>query len=388
MPQPAYHGGSIVNLMSSIATRFGGSSPYPTLTTLPPDQLAGADNIVLLIIDGLGHSFLQEHGKGSVLQANLRGPITSVFPSTTAAAISSFYTGVAPQNHGIMGWFMWLRELGLVSVILKTAVRATKQPFLTKKVSPTEIYHPDSVFNRIQAKGFVVLPEGLRSSPYNQVLGGNAHLVGHRNLNSLFSKTTKILKKNRGKNYIMSYWPGLDAAMHKYGVTSAETIREFNAIDQHVGAFLEDVKKIGPKTAVIITADHGLVDCPTERTIWLKQHPPLEQSLSVPLCGESRAAFCYVHPSKAAQFEAYVKEHLDHAFTLVPYVELLSKEYFGLFDPHPRLFDRVGDYLLIAKENYMLREDLLGEERETLIGHHGGVSEQEMFVPLITALNK
>ncbi len=79
---------------------------------------------------------------------------------------------------------------------------------------------------------------------------------------------------------------------------------------------------------------------------------------------------------------------MGHAFNCLSYDELVKQEFFGLFTPHPRLFDRVGDYLLIAKENYMLREDLLGEERETLIGHHGGVSEQEMFVPLITNLDK
>jgi len=72
----------------------------------------------------------------------------------------------------------------------------------------------------------------------------------------------------------------------------------------------------------------------------------------------------------------------------MPFEELLLKEYFGLFQPHPRLLNRVGDYLLIAKENYMLREDLLGEERETLLAHHGGVSEQEMHVPLITSFKQ
>ncbi len=377
-----------MNLMSTIAAHFGGSTPYPPLAALPPDQLAGVENIVLLIIDGMGYNYLQECGIGSNIQSHLRGKLTSVFPSTTAAAISSFYTGIAPQNHGIMGWFMWLKELGVVSVILKSAVRATKQPFLTKKVSPKEVYHSDSLFNRIQAKGFVVLPKGLQSSPYNLVLCGKARLVGHSNLKSLFSNITKILKKNHGPNYVMGYWPGLDAAMHKYGVSSSESLQEFKAIDQGVGMFLDKIKSLGPKTAVFITADHGLVDCPLDRTIWLKDHPPLEQSLSVPLCGESRAAFCYVHPSKSPQFEAYVKDHLSHAFDLLTYEELLKQEFFGLFTPHPRLFDRVGDYLLIAKENYMLREDLLGEERETLIGHHGGVSEKEMFVPLVIAFNK
>ncbi len=385
MQRPDYRGRSIVNLMSTIAARFGGSSPYPTLGALPPEQLAGAEKVVLLLIDGLGYSYLQEHGKGSALQAHLKGKMTSVFPSTTAAAVSSFYTGVAPQNHGIMGWFMYLRELGLVSVILRTTIRASKQSFLTKTITPQKIFQVDSFFNKIHAKGFVVQPNELRPSPYNQILGGNAQHIGHRNLKSLLTNVNKLLRKDTGPTYVMGYYPGFDAIAHKYGVQSPEAQHEFETIDRGVGVFLEDVNALGQKTAIIITADHGLVDCPPERTIWLKQHPLLEQCLAVPLCAESRAAFCYVRPSRVSQFETYVKEHLGHAFTLLSYDELITQEYFGLFEPYPRLFDRVGDYVLVAKENYMIREDLLGEERETLIGHHGGVSEQEMFVPLITA---
>jgi len=376
-----------VNLMSTIATHFGGTSPYLPLGALPPDQLAGAENVVLLIIDGLGFSYLQEHGKGSVLQEHLRGKMTSVFPSTTAAAISSFYTGLAPQNHGIMGWFTYLRELGLVSVILRTTVRATKQEFLKKNIPPKEVFQVDSFFNKIRANGFVVLPRELRPSPYNQLLAGNARRIGHRNLNSLFSHVTKILKKYPGPNYIMAYWPDFDSTAHKYGVQSPEALRHFKEIDEKVGKFLDTIKEMSQKTTVIVTADHGLVDCPSDRVIWLPEHPPLDQSLAVPLCGEGRAAFCYVHPSKVPQFEAYVRDHLDHAFTLLKYEDLVSQEFFGLFAPYPRLLDRVGDYVLLAKENYVLREDLIGEERETFIGHHGGVSEQEMFVPLIVASN-
>src|SRR4030042_2001380 len=198
---PEYHGGSIVNLMSTIATHFGGSLPYPPLESLPPDRIAGAENVVLLIIDGLGFSYLQEHGTRSMLYAHLRGKMTSVFPSTTAAAVSTFYTGIAPQNHGIMGWFTYLRELGLVSVILKTTVRATKKEFLKKSpIPPSAIFQVGSFFDKIRANGFVILPRELLPSPYNAVLAGSAHRIGHRNLTTLFSHVTRILKKNPSPN--------------------------------------------------------------------------------------------------------------------------------------------------------------------------------------------
>src|SRR4030065_680714 len=57
-PRPAYPGGSLVNLMSPLTPALGGNSPYAPLTALPPQHLADARHVVLLVIDGLGHDFL------------------------------------------------------------------------------------------------------------------------------------------------------------------------------------------------------------------------------------------------------------------------------------------------------------------------------------------
>ena len=94
---PDYRGGSLVNLMSSITTALGSSSPYAPLTALLPAALADARHLVLLVVDGLGHDYLL--GRDSALRRHLRSPLTSVFPSTTASAIPTFLTGLAPQQH-------------------------------------------------------------------------------------------------------------------------------------------------------------------------------------------------------------------------------------------------------------------------------------------------
>ena len=93
---PDYHGGSLVNLMSSIATALGGSSPYPPLAALPPQAMAGARHLVLLVVDGLGFDYLSS--RDGALRSHLRGRLTSVFPSTTASAIPTFLTGLALFN--------------------------------------------------------------------------------------------------------------------------------------------------------------------------------------------------------------------------------------------------------------------------------------------------
>ena len=63
MELPDYQGGSIVNLMRSIeraldARPCDAAIAYPESQALPASALAGARNIVLLVIDGLGYDYL------------------------------------------------------------------------------------------------------------------------------------------------------------------------------------------------------------------------------------------------------------------------------------------------------------------------------------------
>ena len=107
MQRPDYHGGSLVNLIASITAACGARPRHHTLSLLPPERIAGASNIVFLLVDGLGYSYLRELGRGGALVEHLTGSITSVFPSTTATAITSSFTGMMPQEHAMTGWFCW-----------------------------------------------------------------------------------------------------------------------------------------------------------------------------------------------------------------------------------------------------------------------------------------
>ncbi|MHA2208716.1 MAG: alkaline phosphatase family protein [Candidatus Thorarchaeota archaeon] len=151
--KPNYTGGGIVNLMSSIASAVGAKSPYPEMTE---DWLSGIENsknIVLMAVDGLGYEYLLKHGKDTVLASSTRGSLTSVFPPSTGSAITTFITGLPPQQHAVTGWYVFLKEYGMMSRIL---------PFTSVvdwNVLDTDIAHVinvDSLFWEIERERIVV----------------------------------------------------------------------------------------------------------------------------------------------------------------------------------------------------------------------------------------
>ena len=117
MHLPNYKNGSIVNLMATLERELGGRPRYAPLKDFNT-EIFSEKNIVLMVIDALGFEFLKKQGRGSFLEKNLKLKITSLFPSTTATGVTAFLTGVPAQQHGLTGWFLYLKELGLVSRIL------------------------------------------------------------------------------------------------------------------------------------------------------------------------------------------------------------------------------------------------------------------------------
>ena len=94
-------------------------------------------------------------------------------------------------------------------------------------------------------------------------------------------------------------------------------------------------------------------------------------------------AYCYVHPSKTEEFEKYIQTKLSKYCKLYRSEDLIGRGLFGLGKPNPKLFDRVGDYVLMMKPPYIIKDKLLGEHKEIHIRNHGGLSKEEMLVPLI-----
>jgi len=386
--KPDYRGGGIVNLMSSILQSRGGHSDYAPLDLLPVEELTQPTNLVLLVIDGLGADWLARHSPSGILSQGLRGAITSVFPPTTAAAITTFLTGEAPLQHGLTGWFTYLRELGSVMTVLPGTPRYGGVSYRQAGIDPIQLFGHTSVFDRIQARGICVSPNFIARSDFNLSHAGSAEILPYQDLRDMFHQAARALRsKSRwGKRtqpdstYCYLYWPKLDSLGHERGMESTETADHLGQIEQAIETFLNAIK--GTDTLVMVTADHGQIDTTPADILDLADHPELEDHLLLPLCGEPRAAFCYLREGHGAGFTAYCQEQLGDRVDLVPSRALVERELFGLGREHPRFADRIGDYCLLPRGQGVIHQRLPSERPHTQIGVHGGLSRAELMVPL------
>jgi predicted AlkP superfamily pyrophosphatase or phosphodiesterase len=382
MHLPDYKEGSIVNLMSAVLEAHDVSSVYRPLKNLDIKTMKRSTNIILFVIDGLGYEFFTQHVKKGILTKIHCEKITSVFPPTTATAITTFATGLAPQQHAITGWFMHLKELGSVVKILPFVPRHGygAQGFAGNHMQ--RILGCEPISSKLHVGSYFLYPHFLHGSAYRMATSRGAETIAFESLSDCLNKIVEIVKSNRRKKFVYAYWPELDTICHSYGTRSPEARKHFMELEQNIEKLIRELKD--SSTTMLITSDHGLIDTKEEDYINLNLHPELAATLTLPLCGEPRVAYCYVHPSRVRRFREYVSTNLSSYCTLHRSQELIRKNFFGLYRPNEKLFDRVGDYVLIMKEKFIIKDFITGETEHFLKANHGGVSNEEMYVPLIT----
>jgi len=386
MVLPEYSGGSLVNLVASLADACVAPdqarvTPHPPLDLLPPGTLRDARNVVLVIVDGLGDGYLRGRGAGGEIARRRRGAITSVFPSTTASAITTTYTGRTPLEHGLTGWFAYFGAAGCVASALPLRCRGDESPLRARGATPSRVYRGAPLFDSLAVRSIVVTFRGIVDSEYNVHHCGRADRRAYDSLDGLIAETEAAAKSGPDRKFIYVYWPEYDSASHRYGAASREAADKFDAVDAAFGRLLRALA--GTESIVVLTADHGFIDSSPAESIELSDGPGLQALLRFPLCGERRVAYCHVQAGRVAEFIDRASGWLGERADVRASGDLADQGWFGPGDPHPRFAERIGDVTLVMRENYTIKDWVPGEARHLHIGNHGGTSEDEMRIPLV-----
>jgi hypothetical protein len=372
--KPDYCGGGFVNLIASLAAACGAPARHPEAALLPAAEAAAARNVVLAILDGLGDTYLTAQGAGGELARRRRGALSAVFPSTTASAITTSFTGATPLEHGLTGWFTYFGEAGCVAAPLPFCRRGEKKPLA---IAPERIFSEKSLLDRLAVRPIVVSAREIIDSAYNRHHCGGAERCAYADLPGFVDEIVAAVKSGPERKFVYAYWPMFDTLAHRHGVASREARGEFARIDAAFGELLQ--RLCGTETLVVATADHGFVDSAGDDSLELPV--PLAALLRYPLCGERRAAFCHVH--EPDRFVRVAQELLGDRAEVRPSRELAEEGWLGPGRPHPRLAERIGDVALVMRGRATVKDWVPGEPRHLHTGNHGGTSEDEMRIPLI-----
>ncbi len=370
---------SIVNLISSLAgSHAPAASLYPPLALLE-DARCQQRPVVLLVVDGLGYQFLQRF-PDSVMAKHCVKRLTSVFPTTTATAVTALALGVPAQQHGITGWFTYLRELGAVVMPLPFMPRGGGGCYSDQGVPASAMLDAKALLPNLARPTQLSSPAYIADSGFSRAIYGGVERASHQSLQQLFDGLAAGIRR-RGDPLIWGYWTELDALAHQYGCQSVEVVSHFEKIDNAFAQWLEEIA--GNDALVLVTADHGLIDADPQQQLQIERHPQLAKMLRLPLCGEPRAAFCYLRPGAQSDFEQYMQQYFADLFEVCPSEQLLAQNLFGRGAASARIADRIGDVTVLAKKRATIKDRLQQERPFFQRGVHGGLSAQELYVPLV-----
>ncbi len=382
MNYPQYENNSIINLVSSLVKSMGGSLHTGELKHFDVETLRKKKNIVFIILDGMGYNQLKALEKAEFLNSNIKQRITSVFPTTTAAAITSFVSGIAPLEHAVTGWYMYMRELGAASLALPFSPRYVFEEY---NIPGDVVYNFNSVFPQIERTSYYISPEKIINSVFSSIACADSVKMGYNDLDEFFDNIHKAVDISDEDKFVYAYWSYYDKLCHQTGTESEESTSHLLDLNNRIENLVNSFE--GKDYQIIVTADHGHINVEQKKKIFLSDHPELHKCLILPLCGEPRAPYFYVKSDCVEKFKSYVDENFSDRIDLISRKSAIESGIFGIAERNPKFDDRVGDYIGLFKDNSILCDAVYGEQIPDFIGYHGGLSENEMFVPLITIKN-
>lgn len=378
--RPRYGAGSLADLVPSAAAAVGAPGFVDAL------GLGHAGAVCVLLIDGLGSGPLSRHAESAPLLARLsaaRPPITTGFPSTTVTSLASVGTGLPPGEHGLVGYMFAVpghdRPVNGLRWSLAGGGPAVD---LRAELVPERFQPAATAFERAAGAGVAVTVIGpaqhARSGLTRAVLRGGRYQAAHSPGDLVWNVLDGLRAKRPALVY--AYVPTLDLTEHFRGVDSEATALEFAQIDRLVEAIVD---RLPEGSLLVVSGDHGLVDLRDDQKVEVAAEPGLSEGVRM-ISGEPRARHVHALRGAAGDVRAAWAERLGDRMAVWSRDEAIDEGWFGPSVPD-RVRPRIGDVVAAAHGPVGVFDPKNEGPAIGLRGHHGGLTPDEMLVPLIVA---
>jgi predicted AlkP superfamily pyrophosphatase or phosphodiesterase len=400
---PYYGKYSIAEIEPTIRGLFG----IPTSRqAFPQTFLEGKPRrlVILLIIDGLGFNHLLDHGTGSPFFDSLMKngdvyPITSVFPSTTPAALTTIHTGYTPQEHGLVEWFTYFEEFQKVIMPMQFRASWDEEVNILAKQGGTAhmLYEREVLYETLGQAGVtsnVFIYHEYMPSMYSDAVQRGSNIIGYREGRELMHLLHDSVEKSKGPSFFHIHWGQVDKAGHEHGPNSPQHRDSVKAISNLLHyQFLSDLDRtVAEDVTFILTADHGQIPVTHDNITYLEDFDFVWDNLQTNNRGEpimptgsANDVLLYIKPDKLSEVIERLKEELKDIAWVFKIDEAVAQGLFGLNHPVPRFWKRAGNVLILPFPHQQVWFAPGGKREYHQRGMHGGLSQEEMIVPFAVA---
>ncbi len=331
--------------------------------------LRPARSAVVVLVDGLGASVLAARAGHARFLTGTKKRLRSGFPSTTAAALTTLTTGRSPGTHGVVGYSGWDPDGG----------RVVNQLSGWDDEVPTGWLRSPTLFPAAAAAGVdpvVVGPARYRSSGMTaNVLGG----ARYESADTIADRVDAALAVTAtGRSLVYLYVPELDSIAHRHGWQSD---RWTTALERLDGELARLAAGVAADVGVLVTADHGMLDVPPESNV--SMDPVLLVDV-VGVAGDPRCRQLTVRPgTDVPALVAAWRSSLGKRAYVAGKDEAVAAGWFGAVTDAVR--PRIGDVVVVARGSWAFNDDREvpdGVQPGRMVGQHGGLTDDELMVPL------
>ena len=367
----------ILNTITSVLKYYKVDTPFKSLKVLD-DKLSNKDyrNIVFILLDGMGEHILKNLNPNNYFTQNEADCVTSVYPSTTTAALTSYYSGKPPIETGWIAWSQYFKEYGRAVDMLSHREsyfrEEIKKP--TKNVFE-EVVNYKTIFDQIEeaspeVKAYEVEPSYTDKRSKRSMRADNIDEI---------VMCIEDICSIPSKNFIFAYSDKPDQLLHKYGADSDEAKQYIQDAERKIRDMVE---RLPQDTLVIVTADHGHRNIDNAYT--LLDYPEIMECLIMPPSLESRTIAFWVKEHMRSEFTQRFNKIFRDEFWLMTREEFLEKNFLGVGKKHPKVDEFIGNYIALSTSGSIIRiETFLVPGKEVKKSTHCGLTRDEMEVPVI-----
>lgn len=354
------------------------------------------DAVVLFFVDAFGWRFYERFQDAAFIKRIAKHgkieKLTSQFPSTTAAHVTTLHTGLPVGVTGVHEWFYYEPKVDRIIAPLLFSVAGTKgrDTLSVKNVKAAELYPKGIFYPDLKKMGVDSFNFGLRDytpSTYGNVVMAGSEMRSFKTLSEAFVNMGKLLEEQKNPTYIQLYFDKIDSLAHEYGPNGAQTEAEIETFLLMMEHYFERTFKGKKRILFMMTADHGMCEVDPKTTVFLNTNPNFEGfqrflkknrrgHLLVP-AGSPRDMFLYIKDDMLDEAQSFLARRLEGKADVVKTDALITDGYFGN-EISSRFRERVANLVVLSYRYESVWWYEKDKYDQKYYGHHGGLTPQEM----------